>query len=693
MKIAILLPLKENYSHIGAGAVSILVNSHLSKSTYKKNIKIYGTKIARPLNKNQFINLKSNRLFFSNKSYVRSFVSKIEKNTKIIELHNRPKYFFYIKKIFPEKKFILFFHNNPKDLRGSSSIEERKFIYENCDKIVFLSHWIKEQFFKGLKISNVDRFIVFYPGVAKIKKFPKNKKNIILFVGKLNKSKGYDLFSEAISKFVSKNKNWKAVAIGSESRRVIKKNIFITELGDLPNKSVLKLMEESKIAIANSRWEEPLGRLPIEAASRGCFPITSSTGGLTETLSDNFSILPINTADKLLKKIEFLNNNPQKLLKLQKKVFKNFSQGLVFAVKKLDRIRKVLNTGVIKIKKFNKIKILHIASFNESSDGNLFYSTANKINNGFVRIGHFVQTLDDKNFVKKNLDIGAFKLNKKILNICENLMPDLIVIGHSDKIFPDTLKKIIKMYPSIKIIRWYIDSISPEFIIKNKKILLNNIDFIDHVFVTSDPKKIFFNFGKKIHFIPNPVDSSIEVNKNFSTKKLPYDIFFALSHGQHRKGLKAGKIDERDYFVENLHKNLPFLRKYFISSNFHYPKWGMDFYYYVKNSRMGLNISRGMSQQLYSSDRIATLVGNGLLTFIDKKTNYMKFFTNKELVFFSGINDLIKKINFFKNNEDLAIKYAENAYKKYHKFLNSEQVCRFMLSKTGHSKKTKFLWT
>ena len=114
MKIAILLPLKENYSLIGAGAVSILVNSHLSKSTYKKNIKIYGTKIARPLNKNQFINLKSNRLFFSNKSYVRSFVSKIEKNTKIIELHNRPKYFFYIKKYFLKKNLFYFFITIPK---------------------------------------------------------------------------------------------------------------------------------------------------------------------------------------------------------------------------------------------------------------------------------------------------------------------------------------------------------------------------------------------------------------------------------------------------------------------------------------------------------------------------------------------------------------------------------------------------
>ena len=44
MKIAILLPLKENYSIVGAGAVSILVSTHLSKSIFKKNIKIYGTK-------------------------------------------------------------------------------------------------------------------------------------------------------------------------------------------------------------------------------------------------------------------------------------------------------------------------------------------------------------------------------------------------------------------------------------------------------------------------------------------------------------------------------------------------------------------------------------------------------------------------------------------------------------------------
>ena len=35
---------------------------------------------------------------------------------------------------------------------------------------------------------------------------------------------------------------------------------------------------------------------------------------------------------------------------------------------------------------------------------------------------------------------------------------------------------------------------------------------------------------------------------------------------------------------------------------------------------MALNLSRGAPTKYYSSDRIAQLIGNGLLTFIDKKT-------------------------------------------------------------------------
>ena len=37
------------------------------------------------------------------------------------------------------------------------------------------------------------------------------------------------------------------------------------------------------------------------------------------------------------------------------------------------------------------------------------------------------------------------------------------------------------------------------------------------------------------------------------------------------------------------------------------------------NSKMALNLSRGKPTKYYSSNRIASVMGNGLLTFIDKK--------------------------------------------------------------------------
>ena len=50
---------------------------------------------------------------------------------------------------------------------------------------------------------------------------------------------------------------------------------------------------------------------------------------------------------------------------------------------------------------------------------------------------------------------------------------------------------------------------------------------------------------------------------------------------------------------------------------------------------MALNLSRGAPTKHYSSNRIASLMGNGLLTFIDKKTQMNDFFSNKEIIFYN----------------------------------------------------------
>ena len=101
---------------------------------------------------------------------------------------------------------------------------------------------------------------------------------------------------------------------------------------------------------------------------------------------------------------------------------------------------------------------------------------------------------------------------------------------------------------------------------------------------------------------------------------------------------------------------------------------------------MGLNLTRGKPIKYYTSNRIASLIGNGLLTFIDKKTQLTDFLDNNEAVFYKDLNDLSNKLNYFKHNEKLRIKYAKNGRRKYFRYFNSEVIANYIVKKTLEKK-------
>ena len=107
---------------------------------------------------------------------------------------------------------------------------------------------------------------------------------------------------------------------------------------------------------------------------------------------------------------------------------------------------------------------------------------------------------------------------------------------------------------------------------------------------------------------------------------------------------------------------------------------------------MALNISRGSYQNLYSSDRISSLIGNGLLVFIDKKNEYIKLFNNKEIVFYNNKKDLIKKLKHYSSNDKKRIKMAKSSYVKYHKHMNNLIVSNYILNISGLIKCKKPFW-
>ena len=123
------------------------------------------------------------------------------------------------------------------------------------------------------------------------------------------------------------------------------------------------------------------------------------------------------------------------------------------------------------------------------------------------------------------------------------------------------------------------------------------------------------------------------------------------------------------------------------------PIWGDRFISLLSQSSMGLNLSRGKPVKYYSSDRIAQLMGNGLLTFVDTKTFFGDFFTSKEIITYNDINDLSYKINKYKKNNTERKTIARNGREKYMKYFNSSIVCDFIINKTFDlGNKKRFLW-
>ena len=156
-------------------------------------------------------------------------------------------------------------------MQGSISIKDRETLLNITDKIIFNSNWSKSRFLINLPDNiNTDKILVIPQSTSKTKINFRNKKNLISFVGKLNSSKGFDVFGDAIVKILNKYPTWKGLIIGDEPRqKYFFRHKNLINLGFRNNEFILKKLKEVSIATVPSKWEEPFGRSSLEAASRG----------------------------------------------------------------------------------------------------------------------------------------------------------------------------------------------------------------------------------------------------------------------------------------------------------------------------------------------------------------------------------------------------------------------------------------
>ena len=688
LKIATILPYKENYSADKASAASLWVAEFYRKSKFKKSNFIYGHTKSKKFLTNNYININLKNTKSKLKSTTNEYANKLikelnNKNFSIVEIHNRPQ---LLSKISNKVKsrFIFYFHNDPISMKGSKTRKERLNILKSVEKLVFVSDWVRERFFVDIDQKLKTKTEIVYPSVNK--QSIVNKQKNIIFVGRLNHSKGYDLFKDAIIRILDEFPKWNAYSIGNEDRR----SIYINhprhkELGFITHKETLKLLNRSEIAVVPSRWEEPFGRSALEASSCGCATIISSRGGLKETTDSAIILKKLDSYNIYLEIKKLIKKNKNRK-KYQLKGRQNIKHLISDNTKIIDEIRKdcvpFYNINFIR----KKLKIINIYNQGQKLNHRLYnISLGKKFTNGFVRNGHDVIEISDRDYIRNNKSFNLIPNKNNFQNFLidtfKNYNPDILFFGHTKNLDVSTLDKFRELNKNIIISHWNEDPVMPSlhYSIQNVSNINTYSDVVDHNFITTDPSVISNKINSKnLHFFFVPVDNNIERFDvyNMRPKK---DLFYAMSHGVNRAILKEGTEDNRINFLNKLVKKIPNIKYDFYGFSNKQPIWGNDFNNALVNSKMGLNLSRGKPTKYYSSNRIASIMGNGLLTFVDAKVQFSDFFSKNEIIFYSNINDLSDKIMFYSKNDKIRKKISKNGKKKYFKLFNETKITKYLI--------------
>ena len=240
------------------------------------------------------------------------------------------------------------------------------------------------------------------------------------------------------------------------------------------------------------------------------------------------------------------------------------------------------------------------------------------------------------------------------------------------------LLEIKNMLPELRVLQWSCDWIVPGAAKRNIAALKKYSPAVDVMMITTGDKKLLSQFvtGKnRVAYLPNIADKSIEDGQAFTLENPPFDIMLAASTGLRQF---AGKDEQIEDIVDESSRKVPGL-KWKLAGIKNNP--GLNGYEYIdalKQSAMGLNLSRRNDIYHYSSDRLAHIMANGGLAFIDRRTGFDDMFDESEAAFYFSREEFFDKLDFFKRNPRQRMENARRGYEKIHREFNEKVIAGYM---------------
>ena len=329
------------------------------------------------------------------------------------------------------------------------------------------------------------------------------------------------------------------------------------------------------------------------------------------------------------------------------------------------------------------MRILHVGNFGSRAKGAFLHSVAPKLSRGMVRLGHQVVDFADRDVARAGNLLGSRKLglaavNRALLSLASDMHPDVLLLGHADTIRAGTIAAIRRSIPALRVLQWNVD---PIFEPDNIGRLRTKLDVVDATLVSTagDALGPLRRAGMRLGFLPNPVDFSIESGEAHLHADLPHDLFFACGHPSRPKRTIGGTEWDMDDFFRALLAAAPSLRLRLAGAMGQPHLAGHPYQEALSSCALGLNASRRNDAFLYSSDRLAHMIGNGQAILIDRASGYGTLFGEDEMAFFSTFDELAAKALHLAGNPDQRRAMAQAGRTRYHALFNEILVARYVL--------------
>jgi len=186
----------------------------------------------------------------------------------------------------------------------------RNYFLKRVDRIITISDGLKAIYvragrFPPERAQTIYNFPPIIPDVqvdgAEIRrKYGLEGKKIVLAVGKMSFGKGSDVLIAAVPAVVRAVPDALVLFVGRKNPLIeVPEDVqaHIKRLGVLPHEEVLKMYAVADVVTMPSVWQEPHGRVLIEAMSLGRPVVATRVGGIPETVDDGVSGLLVERND------------------------------------------------------------------------------------------------------------------------------------------------------------------------------------------------------------------------------------------------------------------------------------------------------------------------------------------------------------------------------------------------------------